>query len=1029
MPAKAQQVKLRLFLEGAEVPVIAAQISSAANGPAQAAIQIPPTALATKLLPRTVVHLFFADPYEAQNPFVSFRGGDQRPQSQDPTAYEQSRQTQQGTPDIPDTNFVSDTHNVKYKLLFGGEMVGFAWTKNVNASRSMVLQCLDFSNYWDYAYQFNNTDLFGPGLKAVFSGGSTNLLTDFLSSPGEILASLLHQPSAQYPGLKGFLGGLIRMLEGIGGSYFTDNKFSGQNIFYSLAELRLHITQMITTFQKDDTASRLLNAGGYDGLFGRTLGNLGEQVSIRTALTALMGIIFHEAQSVTTPYYIPGTAGTVSGSVRQKFKDLPDFYFIYATAGVTDNLLTDMIAELESAKNPATAPLQQSPDKNKAAFLVRLKQARSTIGSTSALARQKGVTSPLQYFSTVSTNLGVIITKLNKDWYPGSFNVDTEAVVTKMRECIDLLRKIEDLDINTTAKTKQIPARLCTHILKPDIWFGAPPRCNVLFPDHYHTAQYQRNYLQEPTRFLLKVNNEFFGEDELFDQFYYSPRTRTVKAQKKTLQALFSNDVMNHELFTGVLPVFEKMGELNIFAVRSGTVAGKNPKIGLAQRSANFLYFKHRFASRQMMISGRFNPYLASGFPCLVIDKYVDPAVAKTYQDQLQKLGKKAPELTALLGTHFLGSIVSLTHAVSQKEGRTDVQLGFAREYNELTEFFGPDILDDQEVQRRFGNDALRQTTVAALSPPPFQAIGPNFGTIEAVKDVTKDYTNPDAQTAFKFPLWSGPRRDGTGQLSTLVPIGPVQSAARFGDAVVSLVGDPNKLVRFNAYEVTEKVPQYRRETVDLPAEELIRPGWYGDCWHPARVGEVYFSYLGTGAITDKTQISDPGGLPNQAQQTGNPNMDEVDALAQMKNVKDGNDPKFSSAVALLTLDKDSSIEQAVRFILLTYSYVRSAGIDVDEFIKAYTWRPIATMVDMFGTSDLQLSQDGTKVLQGIEGFHSRAFGPYNDLFGLVNPDITSILGIDRVNLARQRGDVRGRRQTAVIDLINSLQFSRAIIG
>jgi hypothetical protein len=81
----------------------------------------------------------------------------------------------------------------------------------------------------------------------------------------------------QYPKLKGLLGGLVHLLEAIGGSYYYDKKFAGQNIFFSLAELRLHITQMITAYENDPTASPAQRGNGYDGLFGRTLGNLGSR--------------------------------------------------------------------------------------------------------------------------------------------------------------------------------------------------------------------------------------------------------------------------------------------------------------------------------------------------------------------------------------------------------------------------------------------------------------------------------------------------------------------------------------------------------------------------------------------------------------------------------------------------------------------------------------------------------------------------------------------------------------------------------
>jgi hypothetical protein len=111
---------------------------------------------------------------------------------------------------------------------------------------------------------------------------------------------------------------------------------------------------------------------------------------------------------------------------------------------------------------------------------------------------------------------------------------------------------------------------------------------------------------------LLKTNDEFFGEDELFDKFYFAPKAFHVEdAAERELQAMLTNDILDHELFTGILPVFEKMGELNIFAIRSGTVNGKVPKIGFAQRSTNFFYFKYRFAARQMQVTARFNPYIA----------------------------------------------------------------------------------------------------------------------------------------------------------------------------------------------------------------------------------------------------------------------------------------------------------------------------------------------------------------------------------------------------------------------------------
>lgn len=297
MGAKVQRLRLRLFIEGVEIPIIASQVQVSPNSPMMASIQIPPLAEATRFLPRSCVHVFFLDFYEAENPNLKRTGASAGAKKPGPTVYQQ--QVNRGVTEDIDTGeleitneFVKDVQNEKYKLLFAGELMGFQWTKNPS-NRSVVLQCADFSNYWDYAYQFNNTDIFGPSMKAMFSGGSTNLFTDFLSSPGEAITKILMTPSTRYPGLKGLLGGVIHLLEAMGGSYYYDKKYAGQNIFFSLAELRLHLTQMITAYDKDPTSQKLLG-GSFDSLFGRSIGNLGEQASFRKVINMLSSVIFHE---------------------------------------------------------------------------------------------------------------------------------------------------------------------------------------------------------------------------------------------------------------------------------------------------------------------------------------------------------------------------------------------------------------------------------------------------------------------------------------------------------------------------------------------------------------------------------------------------------------------------------------------------------------------------------------------------------------------------------------------------------------
>jgi hypothetical protein len=1025
MTAHAQRLKLRLFIEGVELPIIACQVEARPNSPVVGTIQIPPLAEGTRFLPRSLVHVFFLDFYGTANPNIITTGAQGAPTSMaNPSAYTQGQQAAAAQGETGGE--IDDYVNQQYKLLFVGEVVAFKWTKNAS-NRSLVLQCLDPSNYWDYAYQWNNTDIFGPGIKALFSGGSTNLFTDFLTDEGSILLQLLRQKSRNFPNMAGgtqnILSGLISMLEAVGGTYFTKSVVGGMNMFFSLAEIRLHITQLITAFTQDKTPANLMNADGYDPLFGRTLGNLGSQVSFRDALNALQGMIFYETYGQPCPMYVPGSFGTVNGSQTRNLTSIP-------SAGDTVAAAQKLITSLSSFTNQVQtfAAGNGSPNVDPTETLEDfLNPAIGLCTSTlSGLQGQQVVVENAvkQYFITgrkLLQQMGAQVVQSGSN-----LTLNTKAVSTLQslaQQATVQFQKVLSAQVTLTQPGSGIPARLNQQIFRPDVWFSAPPRCNVIFPDQYTQLDYSRAFLAEPTRFLLKTNDEFFGEDELFDQFYFAPKSPTVKQSKAQLQALLANDLMDHELFCGILPVFEKMGELNIFAGQSGTTGGKLDKIGLAQRSTNFLYFKHRFSARQMSVRARFNPYIACGFPGLILDKYVDVSVISRYNQLLAQLGKPSLEASKLLGTHFLANFTEVTHNIDQRSATTEITAGYARQVDESVEFLGTISPSQTVVSQYQGDNATKVTVVAALSAPPVGSLGPTYGVVQRSIDVTAAYSAANGASQQPLPFYKGPSVS-PGNPKVTVPVGITQLASAYGSAVSSFIGDPNEPVLFHAYQVEEAIPQYRKSAVDIPPEEYIRPGWYGPCWSPANIGQVYNQFFATGAITDPISIGSGQGA----------NMGGQDSTAQSNqaNQQPGNpfDPNSGTNLSILNLDPNSTIEQAAQFLVLTYSFAKQApNVDMDAFILAYVWRPIASIVDMFGTSDLTLSTDGSQVLRGFEGFHSRAFGQYNNLFGLVTPSIENILGMTRGSTAATKADTRKRKQDAVLDYLSAIQLSRAILG
>jgi len=1014
------------------------------------------------------VHLFFLDDYETKLPHLANSSKRQNTEGRDPT---QHQREMEGSPEaaqdsINDAN-ISLTH---YKLLFGGEVIGFQWNKN-ESSRSLVLQCVDWSNYWDYAYQFSNTGIFGPGRHAKFSGGATNLFTDFLQSKGSLIAAIMgHGKSANFPELKGMAAGIIRMMELVGGTYFPPpggrgGRISGQNLFFSVAELRLRITHMVAVAESDPTTANLLRRAGFMGLFNRALGGLGSQISIRTIISTLTGVIFHETYAQPCPYFKPGgevepkntqvsigSSGRFGGLASSADGVATTLHSMADTARKAEDKGMDL-KEIESIETRESLARQIYAVKNTVQGLIVSGAEAPAVVMKSLKAVE----------SMISSGGEKSLQSLINGWRPLK---PSNHVVLALERAAAEMSKIGRVQITGKKDGYTKSSRLNQHILRPDLWFGAPPRCNVLFPEDYSSLSYQRMFLQEPTRLLLKTNDEFFGEDFLFDKFYFAPQAGSAEGNNKDkarMRDVMNGGVLSHELFTGILPIFEKSGEFNLFASRSKDVAlGSEADIpqavkdGFAQRSANFMYFKHRFNSRQMSISGKFNPYLAVGFPGLVIDKYVDLGTVILH-NQLREASNKGLDplrISQSMGTNFLGNFTEVTHSISQQEGQgsTSIQCSYPRQPEESVEFLGHEDGDGTEETINQpdpeGKPTIRATDVAAITPPKLYGMGPNGGVITNVTDVSNedllflDVSNTlDTLSSFEASKrrskearedkYGGARRlplfDNNQKHKVHPVMVPVSAEVTGGDLnspeVTKIAGGSDVVVIFRAYRVEEEVPRFRRVKVGEKAfESLVHPGWYGDLWRTHRIGEVYQDFFGTGAITDPQAMTDGS---QRVKVVG----DEELAQASENEAASADGDPTADLLSFLKLDKKATIRDAVDFLVLTYSYIRQNNLNVDEFIRAYTWRPIATMADIFGSTDLAYDVDGQNVVAGVEGFHSKAFGPYENMFGLVGPEIKSILGIKPDDLAAQSVDTRKRKQDQVNQYASALLFSRGILG
>lgn len=1145
MSAVGNHLKLRLFLEGVEIPVVSSSITAQKNTAAMCSIQIPANDYALDLKPRTLVHLFSYDSYRGAPPeqqvWVGGAGIDKKVRNlKDP---EQGPLVPNEVSPTPSPELAQiDMLNSNYKLIFGGEVIGISYQKTP-ASRGMVLQCVDWSSYWDIAYQYqvSGMNLGGGGIKAAFTGANTTVFNDFIEGSGDIVLKLLSTPPRSYPKLKGsLLGGVMHLIEAIGGCYFGKNAVKGSNDFFSLAEMRLHLTQMVgakPTAGNDEL--RLLRANGFGSLFSKTLGGLGQLVTIRQVLLALQRYIFHEIVPITAPYYRPP-----EDDPNAPQKELVPLAADRNTAPLarTAQVLKTRALELKSRQENAT---DLATAKTQSAARGGLQKELLGLANTATEAQRNARKTALKIGGNLAGGIGQVaaafetatlqfasILSACKIGASGNFEfalVGTSAATRVVQTC-DALAAAMQLVLDAkylrpagrAMAQPDPPARLLTQIYRPDVWMVAPPRCNVLFPELYSSFSYGRNFLNEVSRMLLRTNEAFYGSDILFDGFYMAP-SRLLGARKgksigtgrtgieppdlSDAPAWVVKDMMDHELYTGITPSFERMSDLNLHALRGGSTTINGAKVGYAQLACNHIFFQHRFQSRELLCQGKFNPYAVLGFPMVIIDKYTsdeqlrgefDPGVAKRLaanflnlphseqQNVVEISGSKLSALTKEISaerpaTHYLGTPSLISHSISAESGGTSqYQMDYARTTNEKTEFLGDNKGRSAKAKRV--KNQKPYTVIAALEPPVLGSKGILGGKITEVKDVTSQYqrskpkktkagprTAADYASSALLPLFVGERNyAGRERKGTRVPVGVELPATAYGSEVVALVGSGGKdiassgevLVAFRAFRIVEEVGVYKTEEVELPPEELAFPPWYGDDYRTTRIGGLYSQFFGIGAVTDPTVVlgsAQPQGATGDAaraifvqfQSTFGSDQHPAAGLSSTPEPVGGGmigppgDGDEVDVDVLGEVQARSPIASAVAELVSIYSATRTQHYDTPAFVHNYCWRPIASIVDMFGTADLQITDTGV-VTSGREGFHSRAFGSYDDLRQLVGPGSNGlpqrVLGLeavpneingDQVDPSAKiaaRLDTRKEKRLAVLRYLAALAASRGVL-
>ncbi len=279
---EAQPLGLRLFLEGQEVPVAAATVDINEGAAAVAQIEIVALDSAFDLKPRTVVHLFFFDG--------------------DAWKYEDPRG--------PVESY--------YKLLFCGELFSYTFQKSGSGSRSFVLNCIDFSNYWDTSYIFQVSDadtLLDVANVQPFITGSTDIANTIIGEKNlslfvDFLKSQSRLPQTVPPvEISSFVSSLMGFLELLGGVSVLDDAptkdpktekniaqrtsiHGGMNPWHTLTERRVRLLDQIAV-DSGKTAEALFTETSFLKFLKGQSDLSSSVLSFRDILNLVMGHIYY----------------------------------------------------------------------------------------------------------------------------------------------------------------------------------------------------------------------------------------------------------------------------------------------------------------------------------------------------------------------------------------------------------------------------------------------------------------------------------------------------------------------------------------------------------------------------------------------------------------------------------------------------------------------------------------------------------------------------------------------------------------
>ena len=1067
----------RVFLEGIEIDVASVGVQGLLGQSATATIEIPAADAVHRFLPRTLVHVFY---HENDHRLV------------DPADRGSAVVADSGNPNIKEN----------WRLLFAGEVVKYRYT-NAGGSRQAVLVCQDFSSYWGAARLYwgsNNTSLHSYK-QAIAAGASQVYAGKKQIRNTNALVNLLLAKPATNPKLTGILGGVISLMEAATGVFHPDakRKFRGVNDFMSQAELRLHLTHMLGASPDDRTSAKYLSSYRFKRYVRRLARSLGSTASFAELLDLVLGRIHYRWMSVPAPPYFPKNQDSVVKSkvvenrkaqaivdpdIRADVKLIRDLY------NLTQARNKAALKRYGNAKGdpPQTVDNKADPHQLKIHTGGSNPTSEPDTGGHEAYARHGAARlfPPKKYWIDRSSKLkGRLTAQGAKDRFDARIGTGyswiadaAELLHDHIRKDYPGLRFIEHTTINiqnlrqllkkgmralggglggTTGVVNANVAvgdRLNCHLFTPDLFMAPPPTCNVLFPDHYTSIHFSRDWLSETTRLLLHTKTAS-GRDR--KNIYFAPTADILSGPPDTdvLQAVKrgASFLMRHEEFSGPVIAIEGIGDTTIFRsihkeVKKANAEGKgkgeevsgealySPQEHL-RRAANYLFFAKRFSTRTMVVQARFSPQVVVGLPCMVLDPLLS--------------GRELKNGEVPKGTHFIGTVAALIHHTDARGTSTStIHLVKCREHREADKLYSEEQQDKEQ----------------ARAPGSRRIVGWQVFSSILKRDEQFHRADGSWRADRDRPVYVGKRKIKIRKTDTIAPTGRSYDVAG-PNAPVPYIGTINRPVHVEVV-VTRSVGRSSiPRKVSFNFEQSATPPWFAECFLPHNIGEQFYRpMLGCGSVLDdnplltrldveaeaakeaakKRAIASHAAIAALAEAGGEeaPPRDDpaIPENTVTLKIRNGDGTTRESEIPGLLLLPAMSTSQAADQLAGSWKLLTENGADMSLFVDSYVSRSYATLTDIMGDLNLDLRFRQGHELRSrlgsseVPGFHGNAYGNLTNLMSYPDfftgdqeplqfePLATPTSGSAAKGLRTVPGtvDPRAERRSRIVDYVNELR-------